>query len=116
MPFWFLTVIEFESDKRDEVLERWEKYQEALNEGKIKRPQGMKVTELSDIAGGRMFRLVKFPDDMDWTKWNPWDGPYGWNDLGKVEVIRVADTQRLMNLLKKGKWYDPPWPPPSPSS
>ncbi len=89
----YMTILTWDPDKRDAVLERVKKL--GLQH------EGMKVIGTwVDVHGGRSFQLCDVPRDYDpklSLKLN-----FAWNDLVSIEDVCVMDATEMMQLLQLG--------------
>ncbi len=84
----FMTIFTYEPTRRDEVINR------AVSSG-TQTPEGAREVGIwSDVAGGRVFRLLETEDPKVMYR-----GTYAWSDLGKVEVVPVLETGELLGML-----------------
>ena len=85
----YISIYTFEPDKVKEVRQR------RIEKGPM-APPGMKIHgEWSDLMGGRVFRLFELDDAKDALA-----AAGAWNDLGKIEVVPVIDTESLVKIVK----------------
>jgi len=85
----FMSIYTYGPDKVKEVRQR------RIEKGRM-APPGMKVHgEWSDLMGGRVFRLFELDDAKDALA-----AAGAWNDLGKIEVVPVIDTESLVKIVK----------------
>jgi hypothetical protein len=77
----YMIVYTYEPEKRDAVIKR------RVEKGSMV-PKGMTVLgEWSDLAGGRIFKLVEVSEPVIALS-----AASAWNDLGKTEIVPVIDT------------------------
>ena len=85
----FMTVFTYPPERRDEIIKR------RIDKGSM-IPEGVKsLGEWSDLGGGRVFRLIDVAtDDLKALL----AGSRAWNDLGKVELVPVAETEQAIKV------------------
>lgn len=82
----FMTVFTWEPEKKAEVFKRFAE-KGTVTGGKI-------LGQWIATAGGRVFRLVDVDDpNAAFTTCNIW------NDLGKLEIIPIIESQQAMKLI-----------------
>ena len=87
----FISIYTYEPNKRDEVLKR-------RAEG-IFTPEGAKcLGNWSSVGGGRAFTLFELDNPLIAAQWSQ-----VWNDLGKLEVYPIVDTDELMKAMAAAK-------------
>ena len=87
----FMSIFTYEPDKRDEVLKR-------RAEG-LFTPEGAKcLGQWSSTAGGRAFTLYEVDNGLVAAQW-----AQVWNDLGKLEVYPVVDTEEMIQAMAAAK-------------
>ena len=90
----YMTILTWDPDKRDAVIERTKKlgFQH----------EGMKIIGTwIETVGGRCFQLADIPPDIDpaiHLKTN-----LAWNDLMKIETVPVIDAAEMMKFLESAK-------------
>ena len=90
----YMTILTWDPDKRDAVMERVKKM--GLQH------EGMKVIGTwVDVNGGRCFQLNDVPRDLD--PMLNMKANLAWNDLVKMEDVCVMDAMEMMKLLEKMK-------------
>lgn len=83
----FMSVYTYEPAQRAEILER-------RGEG-LSIPEGTKlVGQWSYVSGGRTFTLFEADNALTMAQLS-----HRWNDLGKIEVFPVIDTDELMKAM-----------------
>lgn len=87
----YMTILTWDPDKRDAVLERAKKI--GLEH------EGMKVIGTwVDVAGGRSFQLCDIPRDID--PMLSLKANLAVNDLVKIEDVPVMDATEMMKLME----------------
>ncbi len=87
----FMTILSWEPEKTDVLIKRF------AEKGTVTSSKGGKpIGNWSATAGGRAFRLI----DADDPKAMAVAGAV-WNDIAKMEVIPVIETEELMKLVSK---------------
>ena len=84
----FMTIFTYEPEKREEVRKRF------AEKGKV--TGGKILGQWSAIGGGRSFRLVEVEDPKGAVV-----ACSAWDDLGKMEIVPVIQTEELMKLASK---------------
>jgi hypothetical protein len=84
----FMTIVSWEPAKRDEVRKAFAEQRTAIG-GKI-------IGTWSDIGGCRAFRLIDGDDPKAMVV-----ASNLWNDIAKLEIIPVIESQELMKILSK---------------
>ena len=84
----FITITTYEPEKRDEVRKRFAEKGKATG-GKI-------LGQWTAIGGGRSFRLAEVEDPKGAVV-----ACNAWNDIAKLEIIPVIETEELMKLVSK---------------
>ena len=83
-----MTILTWEPEKRDDVIKRRAEWE---------YPQGMRlIGEWSDLAGGRVFSLVEVDDPNVILA-----AASDWEDLTKLEVTPVMETEEVKKLWAK---------------
>ena len=83
----FMSIYTYEPDKRDEVLKRRAESLFTPEEAKC-------LGQWSSTSGGRVFTLFDLDNGMVAAQW-----AQVWNDLGKLEVYPVVETDELMKAM-----------------
>lgn len=90
----YMTILTWEPDKRDAVIERAKKIGF--------EHEGMKVIgSWVDVLGGRGFQLLDVPQDID--PMLSLKANFAWNDLVKIEDIPVMDATEMMKIAESMK-------------
>ncbi len=85
----FMSIYTFGPEKAKEVRQR------RVEKGPM-APPGMKIHgEWSDLMGGRVFRLFEVDNAKVGLA-----AAGAWNDLGKIELVSVIDTEELVKIVK----------------
>ena len=85
----FVAISTWEPERRDEVDKR------AAAMAKI--PEGIKlIGSWVDLAGGRVFEVAEAADPKAVI-----EGSYLWNDLCKVEIVPVMESEEAVKLIPK---------------
>jgi len=88
----YMTTFTYPPERRDEVIKR------RIEKGAM-IPKGMKsLGEWSDIGGGRVFRLIEVSSGDPAVALS---GTRAWNDLGKIELIPVIETEQAIKIALK---------------
>ena len=86
----FVGISTWEPERRDEVDKR------AAAMAKI--PEGIKIIgSWVDLAGGRIFEVFEADDPKAVI-----EATFAWNDLCKVEIVPVMETEEAAKLIPKG--------------
>jgi hypothetical protein len=63
-----------------------------------KIPEGIKIIgSWVDLAGGRMFEVFEADNPKVVI-----EATFAWNDLGKIEIVPVMETEEALKLFPKG--------------
>jgi len=88
----FMSIYTYGPDKVKEVRQR------RVEKGPMV-PPGTKIHgEWSDLMGGRVFRLFELDDAKAGLA-----AAGAWNDIGKIEIVPVIDTESLVEIVKSMK-------------
>lgn len=89
----FMTIVTWEPEKTNELIKRF------AEKGTVTSSKGGKaIGNWTATAGGQAFRLI----DTDDSKAMAMAGMV-WNDIAKMEVIPVIETEELMKVLASKK-------------
>ena len=87
----YMTIITWDPDKRDAVIERVKKIGF--------EHEGMKVIgNWVDVVGGRSFQLCDVPRDIDPVL--SLKANLAWNDLVRIEDVPVMEATEMMKLME----------------
>ena len=85
----FMSIYTYEPSQRNAIVKR------AQEKGNT-YPPGVKVVgDYIDISGGRIFTLFEADNPSDILVSN-----YAWSDLGKIELVAVMETPKVMEAIK----------------
>ena len=86
----FMMIINFEPEKRSEVVKR------RIEKGPISRDKIIGVW--GAIAGGRIFGVAEVDDPK-----TLFERVYAWSDLGRIELIPIMATEEMIKLVSSEK-------------
>ena len=86
----FMTIFSYDPENRDKVIKR------AVSKG-TQIPENVKELGVwSALSGSKVFRLLEADDEKLLYR-----GTYLWSDLGRIEIIPVMETNKLLEMLAK---------------